>query len=254
MGAIQRYCEILENERLTEHGYSLRVRFPEAAAEAGAGQFAFIRCGEGQFLRRPISICEIDSERGTLRFVYEIRGDGTGWLAERAAGEIIDILAPLGNRFLWEPFSGKILLVGGGIGAPPLLEVAKQQSGSAEVFLGFRDKNAVLLEEDFRRLGALSIATEDGSFGEKGFVTGPLGRRLAEGGVDLICACGPKPMLRAVANLAQKSGVRCLVSLEERMGCGIGACRVCACAVGGEYRRVCRDGPIFDAEEVDWND
>ena len=248
---------IIKKENLAKNCYSFTVLCPEIAVAAQAGQFAHIRV-DGFSLRRPISICEIDREAGTVRRVFEIRGEGTRVMADLNENSLIDLIAPLGRGFtLLEP-DRKAITVGGGIGTPPMLEVAKHYGTNATAIVGFRSANAVILDRDFAEAGAqVRLCTDDGTAGRKGFVTAALEERLAAGGADIIYACGPTPMLKGVVALAEKHGVRCEVSLEERMGCGVGACLVCACKTvkdGKEfYAHVCKDGPVFPAKEVVWN-
>ncbi|MCI8649836.1 MAG: dihydroorotate dehydrogenase electron transfer subunit [Anaerotruncus sp.] len=245
---------IVKKRQLTSSIFDLTFSCPEMARMAQPGQFVHIRI-EGFSLRRPISIAQIDREEGLLRIVFEVRGAGTQALSQLGKSEQLDVLGPLGNSFpLLEPWR-KIIVVGGGIGVPPMLETAAHYGANATAILGFRTASAVILEADFKAAGCdTRIATDDGSAGYHGLVTGLLEQRLAEQGAALICACGPMPMLRGVAQLAQAQGIPCKVSLEEHMGCGIGACLVCACKTvkdGREiFSHVCKDGPVFNAQEV----
>lgn len=256
MKYMQGEYKIASVNKLTDTVYDIKIVCPEVAAAAKAGQFVNIRCGE-KTLRRPISICEIDADEGTIRLVYEVRGEGTRWISEQKAGDKLDLLAPLGNGFPEKDSSSRILFVGGGIGVPPLLQTAKRYSSNACAVLGFRNKSAIILKEDFEKVcGEVCITTDDGSFGHHGFVTDVVKEKLSQGGIDAVYACGPMPMLKGVNALAQAYGVECRVSLEERMGCGIGACLVCAChtkeADGEHHRHVCKNGPVFDGKEVVW--
>ena len=223
------------------------------AAVSLPGQFLHIACGEHLLLRRPISIC--DAQGDIVKLVFEIRGEGTKWLAERQAGEELDVLGPLGHGF--DVTGEHILLVGGGIGVPPMFYAAKKAAGRKSAILGFRSVARLMMREAFQAIcETVDITTDDGSFGEHAFVSEPLRRRLEAGGYDAVLACGPKAMLRSVFEQCKAFGVPCQVSLEERMGCGIGACLVCACKtqVNREemMRHVCKDGPVFRAEEVVW--
>lgn len=236
--------------------FEIQADAPGIASLARPGQFVHIACGDANFLRRPISICDVSG--ATLRLVFQQKGPGTAWLAARSEGDALDLLGPLGNGFDLSALGMRPVFAGGGIGVPPLLMAmrqAKANGASPTAVLGFRDRNAVILEEDFRALGNVLVATDDGSYGEHGFVTGLLEARAE--GFTSVCACGPRGMLRAVAGVAQAHGLPCQVSMEERMGCGIGACLVCACALKGKdggthYGHVCKDGPVFDAKEVEW--
>ena len=244
---------IIDKRTLGAEIYSVTVHAPEQANAAQVGQFANITA-PGFTLRRPISICGIDKERGTLRFVFEVRGKGTAAISRLSEGETLDILGPLGNGFKL-PDSGKIIVVGGGIGVPPLLGVASAVKERCTAILGFRDYSKIILADEFSKNGAeVILCTDDGSVGRKGLVTSPLSEILEKENIAAVMACGPMPMLKAVVDVCQKSGVPCQVSLEQRMGCGVGACVVCSCMVvrdGAEfYARVCKDGPVFDSGEV----
>ena len=257
MAYLQTEGRIAVMRRLSQAAYDITLFAPELAGAAIPGQFVHIRCGE-QPLRRPISICAIDRKNGALRLVFEVRGKGTEWLSKRQVGELLDVLGPLGNGFSLPEDGEGVLLVGGGIGTPPLLGVAQALSGKAEAILGFRNADACILARDFALACAnVQIATDDGSLGYHGLVTDLLQARISqEKPCSGILACGPKPMLMAVSALAQEYHIPCQVSLEERMGCGVGACLVCACktkeADGEHYRHVCKDGPVVDAKEVVW--
>lgn len=245
-------CKLLSARQLNQDVFDFTLQAPELAALAVPGQFAQVKV-PGHTLRRPISICGIDKKAGTLRFVFQVRGQGTAELAGFQPGGEIEILAPLGNGFPLDK-GKRTLLVGGGIGVPPLLGVAKELGENAVAVLGFRNKDAVILEKDFQAAGAkVLIATDDGSYGHHGLVT-----ELCQGqDFDCVMACGPAPMLKAVMALAQRRGVPCYVSLEERMACGIGACLGCAVALYNEdgveyFGHVCKDGPVFESRRVVW--
>ncbi len=247
---------IVEKKALAGGIFSLTVKCPDAAKAAEIGQFANILV-EGYTLRRPISICEIDKEQGTLRFVFEVRGKGTEVISRANIGDNLDVLGPLGNGFR-APVGKKVIVVGGGIGVPPLLGIAKQNGADCTAILGFRSYDKIILADEFKKFGANTIVcTDDGSVGYYGVVTTPLTEELAKGDVDLVCACGPEPMIKAVVQECEDNNVPCRVSLEQRMGCGVGACVVCSCMTvrnGKEhYSRVCKDGPVFDAKEVRFN-
>ncbi len=248
---------ILEKKTLAKEMYSFIILCPEVATVAAPGQFVHIRAN-GFTLRRPISICEINPEKGTLRIVFEVRGSGTAEIARLNKGDLVDMLAPLGHGFTVNPAFKKVVLLGGGIGTPPMLPLAQAYGEKAVVITGFRSANAVILQEDFKKTGAETIlCTDDGTMGIHGFVTQPLEEILQAGGVDAICACGPMPMLKGIAALAKTYNVPlCEVSLEERMACGVGACLGCACKTKRNdeeyFAHVCKNGPVFNAEEVVW--
>ena len=247
---IQKTCKILQREQLAPDVVSLTLEAGELAWSAKPGQFVNVKCGEGNLLRRPISIC--DAEGDALRIVFQVKGEGTQWLARRDKGHSVDVLGPLGHGYDYP--EGKVLVVGGGIGVPPMLLAGKKAPGGAVAALGFRNKDAVILVKDFEHSGIpVKIASDDGSVGHHGFVDALVRGYLTEDKtIAAVFACGPRPMLKNVYAAAKEFDVPCFVSMEERMGCGVGACLVCACSVGGHYRHVCKDGPVFNAEEVDW--
>lgn len=237
---------------ITGDTFDVLLNAPQMAENALPGQFCHIKL-PGFFLRRPISICEVDQSAGTLRLIFQIRGAGTAEMASTKIGDLWDVMGPIGSGFHGD-CNKTVAVVGGGIGVPPLLEAAKHHT-ACKAFLGFRSKDAVILAEDFAALGETVITTDDGSYGLHGFCVQPFEAALAQGGIDLCYACGPMVMLRRVAELCRQYGVPAQLSLEERMGCGVGACLGCAAkikAADGEivHRRVCVDGPVFAAEEV----
>lgn len=254
------YCDkypIIEKKSISRDTFSITIYAPEAAKAAHAGQFANISA-PGFTLRRPISICEFSRSRGTLRFVFEVRGKGTEVISRLNVGDNLDVLGPLGNGFAIPDSARRAVLVGGGIGVPPMLGLAKKLGDRATAILGFRDYSRIILADEFEKYGAATaICTDDGSVGYNGMVTGPLESTLKNTGADIVCACGPMPMLNAIAKICAQYEVPCKVSLEQRMGCGVGACVVCSCLTvrnGQEhYARVCKDGPVFDAKEVKFN-
>jgi len=255
MDIAARLCRVLDKKQISGEIYDFWVEYSDVSS-VKPGQFVNVKCN-GFTLRRPISICEIDRGNGRLRLVFEVRGEGTRVLSSTEVGGSIDILAPLGNGFNLGETSRRAVFVGGGIGVPPLLEAAKPFGKNADVIIGFRCADAAILKEDFERQGNIvTLVTEDGSAGEKGFVTAPLIRRLEVAPCDVIFACGPRPMLKAVAGEADKRSIPCFVSMEEHMACGVGACLSCACKVkmdGREiYAHVCKNGPIFDAKRIVW--
>lgn len=248
-----RSCAILNKKKLTADIYDMTVDAGELADIAQPGQFAQIYV-PGKTLRRPISICGINKNCHTLRFIFQIRGEGTAILADFQQGDSLNLLAPLGNGFELGDTNRRALFVGGGIGVPPLLSAAKAFGKKAVLAVGFRNKEAIILKDDFEASGCkVLLATDDGSYGHHGLVT----ELLDDLAFDVVFTCGPKPMLRAICKLAEKRGVPCQVSLEERMACGIGACLGCAVKLRGEtgdyYGHVCKDGPVFDSRTVVWD-
>ena len=239
--------KLIKNEEIADGIFDWVVENNQLPQKALCGQFAHIKV-PGKVLRRPISIC--DATENTLRLVFQVKGEGTDIMSKMPVGADVEILAPLGNGFKIEK-GKRYCFIGGGIGVPPMLYTAKQTENPL-VITGFRNKDLVILQEDFKALGGeVILTTDDGSAGIKGFVTDILKEKLDE--VDEVCACGPTPMLKAIAEVC-KGKVPCQISLEERMGCGIGACLVCACKtkLKGEegYTHVCKDGPVYNAEEV----
>lgn len=248
---------ITEKSALAKDMYNFEILCPEIASIAKPGQFVHIRVN-GFTLRRPVSICNINTEKGTLRIVFEIRGDGTAAMSELNAGDVVDMLAPLGHGFTVNKEFSKVILIGGGIGTPPMLPLAKEYGAKATVITGFRNASAVILQEDFSKTGADTIlCTDDGSAGKHGFVTEPLADILTKGDTDAVYACGPMQMLKKIAEMCKENNIKlCEVSLEERMACGIGACLGCACRTKKNdeeyFAHVCKEGPVFNAEEVVW--
>lgn len=245
-------CILCDKKKLSDNIYDFKVKSAELAANARAGQFLHILCGGNSYLRRPVSICEIvDSEH--IRFIFQVKGEGTTALAKTNVGDTIDVLGPLGNGFSFDECENAIV-IGGGIGIFPLLEVTKILGKKAIVLLGFRSEDNIILEDEFTKYtDKIFLATEDGSCGFKGYITDLLKRILETNKIDKIYSCGPMPMMKAVASVAAEKHIATQVSLEERMGCGIGACVTCTCNVNGGRKRVCKDGPVFSASEVDWN-
>jgi 2-polyprenylphenol hydroxylase and related flavodoxin oxidoreductases len=245
-------CKLLKKTEIQPGIFDFVLEAPAFAKITQAGQFAHVRI-PGRTLRRPISICGIDREKATIRLVFQIRGKGTEEMSAFKEGEMIEVLAPIGNGFSLHDKSKKALIIGGGIGTPPLLEIAKHYGNNADVILGFRNSDNVILEEEFKGFGAkVSVATEDGSAGTKGYVTNLI---QSDKKYDYIYTCGPEAMLKAVCKFAVEKGIFCYISLEERMACGVGACLGCACELIDDtgnkyYGHVCKDGPVFDYKKV----
>ena len=250
---------VLSTAKLVEGIYGMWLE-TDMAQEKGAGRFiALYPKNRATLLPRPISICERDAERGALRIVYRVAGEGTKEFSSYQKGDTADILGVLGNGYPLDQAEGKAaLLMGGGIGIPPLLELAKELSGmecKVRIVLGYRDGN-LFLKQDLEQYGEVYIATEDGSVGTKGNVLDAV--RENKLNADLIYSCGPMPMLRAIKKYAAETGIPAWISLEERMACGVGACLGCVCRTVKEdahshvhNARICTDGPVFLAEDVD---
>ncbi len=240
--------------QLAEGIFSMWLGAGEMAKAAVPGQFIAVYPNDSaRLLPRPISICETDPEKELLRIVYRVAGEGTKELSSCRAGDTLSIMGPLGNGFPLK--DKKALLIGGGIGIPPMLELAKALSCEKTAVLGYRDSQTFLAEEIGKYAG-LAVATEDGSVGTKGTVLDAIKAQGLK--VDIIYACGPTPMLRALKEYAAKEGIECWISLEERMACGVGACLGCVCHSKDvdehsnvRNKRVCKDGPVFLADEVE---
>lgn len=247
---------ILSQREIAPQIYSMWIE-TELAEQAKPGQFLCIYPKDkSTLLPRPISICEVREDRKALRIVYRVAGRGTGEFAGYRRGGTIDIMGTLGNGFPVEEAAGKsVFLMGGGIGVPPILQLAKEIQGEKQIIVGYRDAHT-FLREDLEKYGRVYIATEDGSIGFKGNVM----NAIAEGGLeaDLIYACGPMPMLRAIKTYAAERHIRAYISLEEHMACGVGACLGCVVKTKEvdhhshvKNARICTDGPVFEADEVD---
>lgn len=238
--------EILANEAVAEKIFRLTVDSPELAAQAKAGQFVQVKISDAFTLRRPFGVASTTG--GVVKIFYRLVGRGTEALSLRRAGERLNILGALGNGFT--PREGKVLLVGGGMGLAPLLCAAEQFS--ADVLMGGRNAGEVgFWQAEFRpHVEEIFITTDDGSLGKGGFVTDALPDVLTAKNYSAVLTCGPEIMMRGVAKLAAEKNLPCAVSFERRMACGLGACLSCSIDTLSGRRKVCKDGPIFDAKEV----
>ncbi len=253
---VEKRCKIIQKRMLNPYAVELSLSVGDMIRE-GSGEFVHIRCGDGFLLRRPISVCSSTvggGEHGEdlLRIVFEARGEGTAWLVEREAGEYLDVLGLLGNHFDCHK-KGRYLLIGGGIGVPPMLGAAMACPEKPTAILGFRSKDREMLLDEFEaHCQQVLLATDDGSAGYHGFVHNVLEETLAKDSDFVgILACGPAIMLKSIVAVAEQYQIPSQVSLEERMGCGVGACLVCACEKkDGTMAHVCKDGPVFSGEEV----
>jgi dihydroorotate dehydrogenase electron transfer subunit len=280
-------------EMLKENICKIDFESEELARESLPGQFVNLKCGDSvtPLLRRPISICDVDKSKGLTTIVFQLKAAGTKLLSRLIPGDELDLLGPLGKGFDMSPAYERILVVGGGIGTFPLLYLLKESRASLKTaVLGFRDKDFVVMEKEFEEAVTnknskdknIKIFTDNGSYGEKGLVTDGLTKYIIDNKIQIVYACGPTIMLKNVAIAAKEAGVLCQLSVEQRMGCGIGACLVCACkakGVGVEgnndinndintdinndinkdngkfapdfiYKHVCKDGPVFWADEL----
>ena len=237
---------IIRNEALTDSVYKM-VLSGDTSAITAAGQFVNIQL-DGLFLRRPISVCDYDGD--TLTIVYKVVGKGTEAMSRMNAGTQLDILTGLGNGYDLTVSGDHPVLLGGGVGVPPMFNLARKlvkENKKVTVILGFNTKSEVFYEEEFKALGCQTIVTTaDGSYGVKGFATTP----LADIDYTYFYTCGPEPMLKAVHKAATTSGQ---MSFEERMGCGFGACMGCSCKTLTGYKRICKEGPVMRKEEILWD-
>lgn len=245
---------VICQEEISYGIYSMWLKTDKIADHAKAGQFISLYCHDGsRMLPRPISICEIDKADKALRIVYRVAGKGTEEFSRLGTGKEIEIVGPLGNGFPQK--NKKAFLIGGGIGIPPMLQLAKDLDCEKQIILGYRDED-MFLKEDFKGHGSIYVATEDGSCGTEGNVLDA----IRENGLtaDVIYACGPTPMLRAIKQYAAEKDIECWISLEEKMACGIGACLACVCKskekdehTNVNNKRICKEGPVFRAGEVE---
>lgn len=253
-------CTVIRQKEIGDGIFSMWIQTENIGKEAKPGQFVSLYSKDGsKLLPRPISLCEIDRENSRLRLVYRVTGAKTGTeeFSRLKAGDTIPVIGPLGNGFPVEKAEGKrAFLMGGGIGVPPILELAKQmQCEKKQIVVGYRNAQT-FLKEELEAAGELYISTEDGSVGTKGNVMDAIREQKLK--ADIIYACGPTPMLRAIKQYAEENGIECYISLEERMACGIGACLACVCKSKEKdahsnvnNKRICKDGPVFLSTEVE---
>lgn len=253
MGISKITAEVASQKSIATGIFDMTLKVGELAKEAKAGQFVSVYSNDGsKLLPRPISICGIDKENGCLRIVYRVAGEGTKEFSGYTKGTKVQIMGPLGNGYTLN--DKKAIVIGGGIGIPPMLELAKQLDCEKSIVLGYRDES--FLKEEFESLGDVYVSSDFGTIGVKGTVLDAIKEYGVEG--DIIYACGPTPMLRAIKAYAEENGIEAQISLEERMACGIGACLGCVCKskevdehTHVHNKRICKDGPVFDAREVE---
>lgn len=253
MAKVKIKANIIRQDNIATDIFSMVLDAKEIAENAKPGQFIDLYSKDGsKLLPRPISICEMDKTNGTLRIVYRIAGQGTKEFSKLKAGDDIEILGPLGNGFTLR--DRKAILIGGGIGIPPMLQLAKDLNCEKSIVLGFRDEE--FLADEFKPYGEVYMSSDSGKIGVKGTVMDAIKEYAITG--DVIYACGPTPMLRAIREYAISNGIEAQISLEEKMACGIGACLACVCKSKDiddhskvNNKRICKDGPVFFAEEVE---
>ncbi len=253
MAKVKIKANIIRQDNIATDIFSMVLDAKEIAENAKPGQFIDLYSKDSsKLLPRPISICEMDKTNGTLRIVYRIAGQGTKEFSKLKAGDDIEILGPLGNGFTLR--DRKAILIGGGIGIPPMLQLAKDLNCEKSIVLGFRDEE--FLADEFKPYGEVYMSSDSGKIGVKGTVMDAIKEYAITG--DVIYACGPTPMLRAIREYAISNGIEAQISLEEKMACGIGACLACVCKSKDiddhskvNNKRICKDGPVFFAEEVE---
>lgn len=248
---IVRDAKVLAQQELASHVFFLVVEAPEIARQAKAGQFVQLRILSGDFtLRRPVGVAAVDPRKGSVAFIYRVVGRGTKALSALMPGEMVNVLGPLGHGFAMK--YQRPLIVGGGMGLSPLLYYADAMKGRADVLMGGKTADELFWTRLFDDLTQqMFLTTDDGSMGTKGFTTTALPEILETGDYDVVVTCGPEIMMRGVATIAKEHGLPCEVSLEKRMACGLGACLSCSIdTTDGQRKKVCKDGPVFPAEEV----
>lgn len=258
----QENATVVLQKQLDDGIFDLTLEAKAIANEAKAGQFVSVYSNDpSKLLPRPISLCGFDKEKGTIRLVYRVTGEGTGTeeFSKLKEGDTVRLIGPLGNGFTVIP-DKKAFLIGGGIGVPPMLQLAKEivreQAAPIQVVMGYRDDNTFLLDE-FKELAESFVSSDNGAVGTKGTVVDAIKENGLE--AEVIYACGPMPMLRALKDYADANDMECFVSMEERMACGIGACLACVCNskekdehTNVNNKRICKEGPVFNARDVEW--
>lgn len=259
--AVNVKIKLLKKEKLKQDIIKFTCLAPEIAMNVCPGQFIAIRVSKtfDPFLRRPISICNVDEKNNIIEFIFQVRGRGTEFLSEVEVGELLDVVGPLGDTGFDITEFKNIAIIGGGIGIFPLYELAKRsiKQASVYIYLGFKNEEFVVLEEEFNKVSTrLIVTTDDGSYGQKGYAIDYLKADADNLKIDSIFACGPLPMLKKVKEFAESKNIVCQLSLEQRMACSVGACMGCSVRLNTSddsirYARVCKDGPVFKADKID---
>ena len=259
--AVSTKIKLLKKENLKMDIVKFTCEAPEIAKDAKPGQFIEVRTSKTlePFLKRPISIFNVDKEKNLIEFIFQVKGRGTEFLSQAEPNDMLEVVGPLGTGTFDVKECKNIAIIGGGIGIFPLHELAKEVNGKVNTYtyLGFRNKDLVVLEDEFKNVSTkLTLTTDDGSYGESGFAINYLKDDLQKLNIDGIFACGPLPMLQRVKELAESQNIYCQISLEQRMACGIGACMGCSVKLSTEdntvkYARVCKDGPVFESKTVE---
>lgn len=260
--AIQEKCRILDHQKVGSRHFKLTLVSKYISSHAQPGQFAQVKCSESHdpLLRRPISFHKISAEHDTFELLYEVVGKGTELLTKYFVGEDLDLFGPLGEGFKPDPAKKIHIFVGGGMGVAPLKALAEKFKGQAVyILMGAKTKELVVCENDFKKItDQVQVSTDDGSYGKKGFISDLMlefiNDQLTASSLQLaaIYSCGPRAMLKAVAEIAFQKRIDCQVSMEERMACGVGACKGCPVKTTAGYKMVCKDGPVFDSKEIVW--
>ena len=254
-------CKIVRHSKISQEYYLMELGAPHISRGAKPGMFVhvLVDAPEGFILRRPFSLLE--AENNAVRFVYKVVGEGTKTLSEKRAGEFLNVLGPLGNPYAVDSGTKRIILVAGGYGVSPTYYLSrelkkKRFTGEIISIIGARTKSLLMYQKEFQKIGVkVFITTNDGSSGQKGIVTDILQNIFHEGASKpetQVFACGPYAMLKEVASLCAKFSVPCQVSMEQQLGCGLGACLGCVIKTARGYERVCTEGPVFNAEDVIW--
>lgn len=250
-------ASVLCNEQLGPRLWKITLAAPCMASAIKPGQFIHMQIPgyEAHILRRPFSVYRTQPEAGIIEIIYQVVGEGTRFMTDLTAGQVSSIMGPIGRG--WEAVDGKVLLVGGGVGAAPLFLFAEKlvnEGHPMDVVLGAQTESMLVTRADYAEIMGREaiLATDDGSLGHAGFCTGPVADALATGEYAAVYCCGPEPLMHAVANIAAEAGVDCWISMEKRMACGIGACLSCVVETVDGKKRSCVDGPVFNAKDVVW--
>lgn len=259
--AVNTKIKLLKKENLKKDIVKFTCEAPEIAKDAKPGQFIEVRVSKTMepFLKRPISIFNVEKEKNLIEFIFQVKGRGTEFLSQAEENDLLEVVGPLGQGTFDVKDCKNIAIIGGGIGIFPLHELAKEIKGKVNTYtyLGFRNKDLVTLEDEFNNVSTkLTITTDDGSYGENGYAINYLKDDLSKLNIDGIFACGPLPMLQRIKELAESQNIYCQLSLEQRMACGIGACMGCSVKLNTgdgpiRYARVCKDGPVFESKRVE---
>ncbi len=247
--------EVLENRTINKDYYVLEVKSPVSTEGILPGQFVemLVKNTRNAFLRRPISIYDVNPERNSFELLIQIVGEGTQLLSELKAGDKVDIIYPLGKTFSTLDAGKKALLIGGGVGVAPLLYLSRKLKAAnveSHILIGGRGTDNIIETDNFEQYSKVYVSTDDGSMGEKGFVTQH--SIMQDMDFDMIYTCGPDPMMRAIAAMAQEQNIECEASLENMMACGIGACLCCVTPTTSGHQCVCTDGPVFNTKVLKW--